>query len=120
MVNVASKLLTGIILRRLTNVREKQIRENQAGFRPGRGCINHVFTSRQILEHRHTFRRPTILLFLDLKAALDSVDCNTPWYCLSQKGVPIKFVYLVKSLYSQSRGCVRVHDSLSPEFTNRL
>ena len=63
LINVASKLLTGIFLRRLTNVREKQIRENQAGFRPGRGCIDHIFTLRQILEQRHTFRRPNILIF---------------------------------------------------------
>ena len=38
---------------------------------------------------------------------------------MSQKGVPIKFVNLLKSLYSQSRGCVRVYDSLSPEFTTK-
>ena len=119
LVNVASKLFISIILRRLTNVREKQIRENQAGIRPGRGCIDRIFTLRQILEYRHTFRRPTILVFLDLKAAFDSVDRNTLWYCLSQKGVSIKFVNLSKSLYSQSRGCVRVYDSLSPEFTTK-
>ena len=62
---------------------------------------------------------PAILVFLDLKAAFDSVDRNTLWYCLSQKGVPIKFVNLLKSFYSQSRGCVRVYDSLSPEFTTK-
>ena len=119
MVNVASKLLTGIILRRLTIVREKQIRGNQAGFRPGRGCIDQIFTLRQILEHRHTFTRPTILVFPDLRAAFNSVDRNAFWYCRSQKGVPIKFVNVLKSLYPQSRGCVCVYDSLSPEFTTK-
>ena len=119
LINVASKLLTGIIFPRLTNVREKQILENQARFRPGRGCIDHIFTLRQILEQRHLFRRPTILAFLHLKSAFDSVDRNTLWYYLSQKGVPIKFVDLLKSLYSQSRGCVRVYDSLSLEFTTK-
>ncbi|VDP33849.1 unnamed protein product [Schistosoma mattheei] len=24
--------------------------------RPGRGCIDHIFTIRQVLEHRHTYR----------------------------------------------------------------
>ncbi|TNN07774.1 hypothetical protein EWB00_007528, partial [Schistosoma japonicum] len=65
--NIVSKLLASIILRRLTRAREEQTRENQAGFRPGRGCIDHIFTLRQVLEHRHTFRRPTIVVFLDLK-----------------------------------------------------
>ena len=119
LVNVASKLLTGTILRRLTNVREKQIQENQAGYCPGRGCVDHIFTLRQILDFRHSFRRPTILVFLDLKVAFYSVDRNTLWYCLSQKGVPIKFVNLSKSFYFQSRGCVCVYDSLSSEFTTK-
>ena len=46
LVNVASKLLTGILLRRLSNARESCTRENQAGFRPGRGCVDHIFTLR--------------------------------------------------------------------------
>ncbi|VDP76224.1 unnamed protein product, partial [Schistosoma curassoni] len=50
-----SKILAPIIIRRLTKTRELQTRENQAGFRPGRGCIDHIFTIRQILEHRHTY-----------------------------------------------------------------
>ncbi|TNN10329.1 polyprotein, partial [Schistosoma japonicum] len=70
--NIVSKLLASIILRRLTRAREEQTRENQDGFRPGRGCVDHIFTLRQVLEHRHTFRRPTIVVFLDLKAEFDS------------------------------------------------
>ena len=71
---VITKLLASIILNRLTPARENQIREQQAGFRPGRGCIDHIFTLRQYLEHRNIFCRHTIAVFLDLKAAFDSVD----------------------------------------------
>ena len=117
LVSVASKLLTGIILRRLVNARERQIRENQAGFRPGRGCIDHIFTLRQILEHRHSYKRPTLVVFLDLKAAFDSVDRTCLWHCLSLKGVPQIFINLLKSLYSETRARVRVYGELSPEFT---
>ncbi|CAH8475061.1 unnamed protein product, partial [Schistosoma intercalatum] len=34
--NIVFKILTSIIIRRLTKTRELQTRENQAGFRPGR------------------------------------------------------------------------------------
>ncbi|KER26596.1 hypothetical protein T265_13967, partial [Opisthorchis viverrini] len=44
---VASKVLSGLILRRLA---EPSLTENQAGFRPVRCCIDHIFTLRQILE----------------------------------------------------------------------
>jgi hypothetical protein len=117
LVAVASKVLSGLILRRLTEYRERQIRENQAGFRPGRGCIDHIFTLRQILEHRHSFQRPTIVVFLDLKAAFDSVDRQVLWQCLSIKGVPSKILSLLKTLYTNSRGRVKVYGKLSPEFT---
>ena len=117
LVSVASKVLSGIILRRLMDYRERQIRENQAGFRPGRGCIDHIFTLRQILEQRHSFRRPTLVVFLDLKAAFDSVDRQQLWQCLAIKGVPSKFLSLIKALYADSCGRVRVYGKLSPEFT---
>jgi hypothetical protein len=117
LVAVASKVLSGIILRRLLEYRESQIRENQAGFRPGRGCIDHIFTLRQVLEQRHTFQRPTMVVFLDLKSAFDSVDRQVLWQCLSIKGVPSKFLSLLKALYSNSRGRVKVYGKLSPEFT---
>ena len=117
LVTIASKLLTGIILRRLSAARERGTRENQAGFRPGRGCIDHIFTLRQILEHRHTSRRPTIFVFLDLKAAFDSVDRLALWRCLSLKGVPEKFINIIRSLYANSRSRVRAYGNVSPEFT---
>ncbi|KER28519.1 hypothetical protein T265_04657 [Opisthorchis viverrini] len=93
------------------------IRENQAGFRPARGCIDHIFTLRQILEQRHCFQQPTMVVFLDLKAAFDSVDRQALWQCLWSKGVPHKFLNLIKALYANSRDRVKVQEKLSPEFT---
>ncbi|CAH8430565.1 unnamed protein product [Schistosoma mattheei] len=113
--NIVSKILASIILRRLTKAREEQTRENQAGFRPGRGCIDQIFTLRQVLEHRHTFRRPTMVVFLDLKAAFDSIDREVLWQCLSLKGVPKKYINLIKALYSNTTGRVRAYGELSSE-----
>ncbi|CAH8543079.1 unnamed protein product [Dicrocoelium dendriticum] len=46
LISITSKLLASIILHRLTGTRESQIREEQAGFRRGSGCIDHIFTLR--------------------------------------------------------------------------
>ncbi|CAH8472915.1 unnamed protein product [Schistosoma guineensis] len=113
--NIVSKILTSIILRRLIKAREEQTRENQAGFRSGRGCIDQIFTLRQVLEHRHTFRRHTIVVFLVLKAASDSVGREVLWQCLSLKGVPKKYINLIKALYSNTTGRVRAYGELSSE-----
>ncbi|RTG81900.1 uncharacterized protein DC041_0000146 [Schistosoma bovis] len=88
---------------------------NIAGFRLGRGCIDQIFTLRQILEHRHTFRRSTIVVFLDLTAEFDSVDREVLWQCLSLKGVSKKYINLVKALYSNTTGRVRAYGELSSE-----
>nr|CAX83711.1 endonuclease-reverse transcriptase [Schistosoma japonicum] len=114
--NIASKILASIIIGRLTKTRELQTRENQAGFRPGRGCIDHIFTIRQVLEHRHAYRRLTMVVFLDLKAAFDSVDREVLWQCLSLKGVPQKYINLVKALYSNTTSRVRAYGELSSDF----
>ncbi|CAH8871683.1 unnamed protein product [Trichobilharzia szidati] len=113
--NIVSKILGSIILRRLCGAREAQTRENQAGFRPGRGCIDDIFTLRQILEHRHSYRRPTINIFLDLQAAFDSVDREVLWRCLAVKGMPRKYIALIKALYSYSCSQVRAYGELSSE-----
>ncbi|RTG82230.1 uncharacterized protein DC041_0010142 [Schistosoma bovis] len=92
-------------------------RENQAGFRPGRGCIDQIFTLRQVLEHRHTFRRPTIVVFFDLKVTFDSVDSEVLWQCLPLKRVPKKYIDLIQALYFNTSGRVRAYGELSSELT---
>jgi hypothetical protein len=97
-------------------MRELHYREEQAGFRSNRGCVDHIFTLRQILEHRHVYRRPTCVVFLDIRGAFDSVDRSTLWACLLRNGVPEKYVSVLKSLYYQTSGRVRVYGKLSPPF----
>ena len=116
LIPIASKLLASVILRRLYKTREEQTREEQAGFRAGRGCIDQIFTLRQLLEHRHAFRRPTIIVFLDIRAAFDSIDRTALWNCLLRNGVPEKYVSILKELYRHTSGRVRAYGQLSPPF----
>lgn len=113
---VITRILASIILRRLETAREAQIREQQAGFRRGRGCIDNIFTLRQVLELRHVYRRPTIAVFLDFKGAFDSVDRYSLMNTLIMKGVPEKYVNILRALYAHTSGCVRVYGQLSNNF----
>ena len=107
---------SSIIIGRLTKTRKLQIRENQAGFRPGRSCIDHMFNICRVLEHRHAHRHPTMTVFLDLKAAFDSIDREVLQQYLSLKGVPQKYVNLVRVLYSNTTSRVRDYEELSSDF----
>ncbi|KAH9585462.1 hypothetical protein MS3_00006704 [Schistosoma haematobium] len=116
LLQIASKLLVSVILRRLFKTGERLTREEQVGFRSGRGCIDHIFTLRQMLEHRHTYQRPTIVVFLDIRAAFDSLDRTVLWDCLLKKGVPEEFINILKALYTNTSGRVRAYNHLSPLF----
>ena len=47
-------------------------------------------------------------VLLDSKSAFDSVDRQALWQCLALKGVPFKFLSLLKALYTNTRGRVRL------------
>nr|CAH8830770.1 unnamed protein product [Trichobilharzia regenti] len=56
-----------------------------------------------------------VIIFLDLKAAFDSVDREVLWRCLAVKGIPRKYIELIKALYSYSYSQVRAYGELSSE-----
>ena len=68
------------------------------------------------MQHRHTYREATIMVFLDLKAAFDSVSRNALWECLWRNGVPSKYISLLKALYINSESRVRVYGKMSTPF----
>ncbi|KER21581.1 hypothetical protein T265_10118 [Opisthorchis viverrini] len=85
---VVTRLLASLIPRRFTVACETLTRKNQAVFRPGAGCVNHVFTLRQVLKQRLMHKRPTILVFLDFESAFDSVDRSVLLAALASQGIP--------------------------------
>lgn len=88
---VASKLLTAIVIRRLSSARERCVYEDEAGLRLDRGCIDRIFILRQT-RLLHIFRKPTNSVFLDFKAAFDPVDIVVRRHCLLLKGVQEQFI----------------------------
>jgi hypothetical protein len=94
-----------------------RVRPNQGGFRPGRGCVDQIFTLRRILEHRHKFQQPTIACFIDFRAAFDSVDRNALWKIVAADGMPTKLLNLIKAYYAFTKARVRVYGELSEDFT---
>lgn len=53
LVSIASKVLAAIILHGLCCIRERCTREDQTKSRPGRGCIDRIFTLRLIVGREH-------------------------------------------------------------------
>jgi endonuclease/exonuclease/phosphatase family metal-dependent hydrolase len=119
LLNIAYKLMEKIMLNRLLPNRDRNTRENQAGFRPGRGCIDQIFTLRQILELRHEFRQPTVVAFLDFTAAFDSVDRESIWSLLEGEGLPPKLKRMCAAMYAKTNCRIRAYGEDSQEFSTK-
>ncbi|CAH8656857.1 unnamed protein product [Schistosoma curassoni] len=69
-----------------------------------------------MLEHRHSYQRPTIVVFLDIRAAFDSLDRTVLWDRLLKMSVPENFINILNALYTNTSGRVRAYNHLSPLF----
>ena len=68
------------------------LREEQAGFRPGRSCCDQIFVLRSILEECLEWNTPLTIKFIDFQKAFDSIHRPTLWNILKEYGVPERYV----------------------------
>ena len=88
LLSVPGKVICKIILERMKSTVDKDLRKNQAGFRPGRSCTDQISTLRIILEQCQEFNAPLYLNFIDYSKAFDSVDRDRLWKIMAHYGVP--------------------------------
>jgi len=101
MLEVAYKIIALIASDRCYEICEKNIEhENQAGFRPGRGCTDGVFSVRQMLKKRREHGCETWCLFLDLVKAFDRVPREMLWKVIEKFGAPPKLIAILKALHA--------------------
>ena len=67
---------------RLSDAINTILRKEQAGFRPGVGCIGHIFTLRNIIEQYIEWNTKVHINFIDLEKAFDSIHRDTLWRIL--------------------------------------
>lgn len=107
------------IFHRFSSTRGSRTCENEAGSRPGRIWIAHIFPLRRILEHGDVFHRPRFSVFLDLQLAFESVNRAILWRRPPLEDVPGKFISLSHSLHANNQSRVRASDDVSLWFTTR-
>ena len=64
---------------RLSDAINTILRKEQAGSRPGVGCIGHIFTLRNIIEQYIEWNTKVHINFIDLEKAFDSIHRDTLW-----------------------------------------
>ena len=116
LISIAAKVYTKIIERRMRVKSEGLLWEAQGGFRNGRGCMDQVFSLRNIVEKRLAVGQKVFCGFVDLEKAFDRVIRKDLWGILPGYGVSGTLLRAVQSTYVDCTACVRIDGGLSPWF----
>ena len=108
LLSIPSKVLTRIILERMKKSIDQKLRDEQAGFRKERSCINQIATLRVIVEQTMEWQTPLFVCFIDFDKAFDSVDRQAIWDILRHYGVPDKIISVIRRLY-EGFACQVIH-----------
>uniref|UniRef100_A0A914VWC6 Reverse transcriptase domain-containing protein n=1 Tax=Plectus sambesii TaxID=2011161 RepID=A0A914VWC6_9BILA len=116
---VTGKVFMRILQTHLQRHHEQLAREEQGGFHPYRSCCDQIFTLRQLMEEWTWCGKRTMIVFIDFRAAFDSVHWPALWRALEAEHVPTSLVRLVNNTYSNCTSCVRIKNACSEDFTVR-
>ena len=116
LLSMVGKLFGRVLINRIRDGTEDALKDEQCGFRRGRGCVDQIFVVRQGCEKYLAKGKDSFWAFMDLEKAYDRVDRGALWRMLSLYGVGGKLLSAVKSFYVDSRACVRVGDQVSDSF----
>jgi hypothetical protein len=100
LLSVPSKILAKVIIQRIADTVDQQLRREQAGFRKGKGCTDQIFTLRNIIEQCTEWQRQLYINFVDFEKAFDSVHRESLWRILRAYGIPQQIVDIIKSFYN--------------------
>jgi hypothetical protein len=110
LLSMPGKVLSGVIADRIRPHLEKTLREEQAGFRPGRGCTDQIFTLRRVIEKCLEKNKSILINFIDFEKAFDSIHQESLWKILKYYGIPPRIVSLLDDLYNDTQACVKIDD----------
>ncbi|KAK3740237.1 hypothetical protein RRG08_054258 [Elysia crispata] len=109
LLSIPGKVFTRILLERIKEAVDGQLRDNQAGFRKNRSCTDQIVALRIIVEQSIEWNSPLLVNFIDFEKAFDSIDRDTLWKLLRHYGIPPKIVTLIQKMYDGT-SCKVLHE----------
>jgi hypothetical protein len=82
---------------------ETTIGDYQCGYRGERSTVDKIFTIRQILEKCSEHGKDTHHLYIDFKAAHDSIDRRSLYAAMEELNIPQKLSALVKAMMNNTQ-----------------
>jgi hypothetical protein len=119
MLSILYKLFSRIICSRIKVTLEAAQSRDQAGFRAGYSCDDHLFTITALTDVMNEYDRPLWVCAVDFKKAFDSVEHAAIWKSLLGQGVNANYVSILAKMYERQRGRVVAQAESKPFDINR-
>jgi sorting nexin-29 len=100
---VAYKIFSNILFNRLLPYVETTIGDYQCGYRGEPSTVDQIFTLRQILEKCGEHDKDTHHIFIDFKAAYDSIDRRSLYAAMEELNIPRKLIALFKATMNNKK-----------------
>ena len=104
----AYKLLSLVMLERISKECANFLSDWQAGFRPERGCRDNVLLLRVLFDHALAVDENLYVTFIDYSAAFDSVSHKFLDQSLKNAGASRKTRAMFRAIYAAAEGTARV------------
>ncbi|KAK6725892.1 hypothetical protein RB195_004300 [Necator americanus] len=101
LLGVLYKVFTKIILRSISRTLDEAQPQEQAEFRQGFSCLDHIQTVSRVIEVCREYRLPLVLTFVDYEKAFDGVETNAILSALVDQGVDASYVGTLANCYDR-------------------
>ncbi|GFV23301.1 reverse transcriptase domain-containing protein [Trichonephila clavipes] len=117
LLNTAYKIFSNFLFARLQHYTDKVIGNYQCGFIPQRSTIDQIHTLRHISEKTKEYNIKTFHLFVDFKAAYDSINRDKMIEAMTEFKIPKKLANLTKATLKNVLCRIKIQKYLSEPFT---
>jgi hypothetical protein len=112
LLSTSYKILSNILLSRLTPYADEIISDNQCGFLRNRLTTDQIFYIRQIVEKKWEYNVTVHQLFINFRKASDSDRRELLYNVLTEFGIPRKIVGQIKMFLNETYSTVRIGKNL--------
>lgn len=110
LLSIIYKVFTKIILNRITRQLDEAQPIEQAGFRAGFSCIDHIHSVTQVIERCREYKMPLVLTFIDYEKAFDNVEHNAVIKALQEQGINSTYLRVLKECYTDTSTTIQLFD----------
>ena len=116
LISQASKVMLKILQAKLQHYVNRELPDDQAGFRKGRGTRDQIANIRWIMEKAREFQKNISFCFIDYAKAFDSLDHNKLWEILREMRIVDHLTCLLRNLYAGQEATVRIRRGIMDWF----